>query len=125
MKVLLLAGYETTSVSLTWALIELSKHANVQTRLREELLMKVLLLAGYETTSISLTWALIELSKYPNVQTRLREELLVFGSDPTYDQLKANLPYLDAVVHEVLRLHPPVTEFTRLVYRLPQMTLFP
>ncbi|KAG2066346.1 cytochrome P450 [Suillus decipiens] len=76
--------------------------------------MKVLLLAGYETTSISLTWALIELSRHPDVQTTLREELLAFGSDPTYDQLKINLPYLDAVVHEILRLHPPLDEFTRL-----------
>ncbi|KAG1882722.1 cytochrome P450, partial [Suillus subluteus] len=76
--------------------------------------MKGLLVAGYETTSISLTWALIELSRHPDVQTRLREELLAFGADPTYDQLKANLPYLDAVVHEILRLHPPVGEFTRL-----------
>ncbi|KAG1839466.1 cytochrome P450 [Suillus tomentosus] len=76
--------------------------------------MKVLLLAGYETTSISLTWALIELSRHPDIQTRLREELLAFGPDPTYDQLKANLPYLDAIVHEILRLHPPVPEFVRL-----------
>ncbi|KAG2068516.1 cytochrome P450 [Suillus decipiens] len=75
--------------------------------------MKVLLIAGYETTSISLTWALIELSRHHNVQTSLREELLAFGPDPTYDQLKANLSYLDAVIHEILRLHPPVAEFTR------------
>ncbi|KAG1785654.1 cytochrome P450 [Suillus plorans] len=75
--------------------------------------MKVLLLAGYETTS-SESWALIELSRHPDVQTRLREELLAFGPDPTYDQLKANLPYLDAVVHETLRLHPPVRESTRI-----------
>ncbi|KAG1882721.1 cytochrome P450 [Suillus subluteus] len=77
--------------------------------------MKVLLFAGYETTSSEfIFWALIELSRHPDVQTRLREELLVFGVDPTYDQLKANLPYLDAVVHEILRLHPPLGEFTRL-----------
>ncbi|KAG2125473.1 cytochrome P450 [Suillus clintonianus] len=76
--------------------------------------MKVLLVAGYETTAISLTWALIELSQHPDDQTRLREELLAFGADPTYDQLKAKLPYLDAVVHEVLRLHPPVPDFIRL-----------
>ncbi|KAG2125568.1 cytochrome P450 [Suillus cothurnatus] len=92
--------------------------------------MRVLLVAGYETTSTSLTvsslcnnvcvrhsrgnqWALIELSRHPDVQTRLREELLAFGPDPTYDQLKANLPYLDAVVHEILRLHPSVPEFSR------------
>ncbi|KAG1742265.1 cytochrome P450 [Suillus paluster] len=82
--------------------------------------MKVLLVAGYETTSVSLTyswnhqWALIELSRHLDVQTRLREELLAFGADPTYDQLKANLPFLDAVVHEILRLHPPISEFVRL-----------
>ncbi|KAG1742292.1 cytochrome P450 [Suillus paluster] len=76
--------------------------------------MKVLLVAGYETTSVSLTWALIELSRHLDVQIRLREELLAFGADPTYDQLKANLPFLDAVVHEILRLHPPIPEFVRL-----------
>ncbi|KAG2132746.1 cytochrome P450 [Suillus clintonianus] len=76
--------------------------------------MKVLLVAGYEATAIGLTWALIELSQHPDAQTRLREELLAFGADLTYDQLKATLPYLDAVVHEVLRLHPPAPDFIRL-----------
>ncbi|KAG1815929.1 cytochrome P450 [Suillus subaureus] len=75
--------------------------------------VKVLLVAGYETTS-SESWALIELSRHPDVQTSLREELLAFNADPTYDQLKADLPYLDVVVHETLRLHPPVGELTRL-----------
>uniref|UniRef100_A0A0W0F839 Cytochrome p450 n=1 Tax=Moniliophthora roreri TaxID=221103 RepID=A0A0W0F839_MONRR len=37
-NVLLLAGYETTSISLTWALIELAKQPEKQTRLRKELL---------------------------------------------------------------------------------------
>lgn len=76
--------------------------------------MNVLILAGYETTSISLTWALLELSRKPAIQTKLREELLAFGSaDPTLDQLTNQLPYLDAVVHEVLRTHPPVVETNR------------
>jgi len=38
MKTLMLAGYETTSVSLTWALVELSLHPEIQDRLRKELL---------------------------------------------------------------------------------------
>ncbi|KAF8871926.1 cytochrome P450 [Infundibulicybe gibba] len=76
--------------------------------------MHVLLLAGYETTSISLTWALIELSKHQDKQQKLRDELSQFaGADPTWDQLSSSLPYLDAVVHEVLRLHPPVGQTTR------------
>ncbi|KAF8548313.1 cytochrome P450 [Imleria badia] len=82
---------------------------------QEEVLaqMKVLLIAGYETTSISMTWALIELSQHPDIQTKLRNELLEHGSDPTYDQLANGLPYLDAVVHEILRIHSPGLEATR------------
>ncbi|KAG8218113.1 cytochrome P450 [Butyriboletus roseoflavus] len=76
--------------------------------------MKLLLTAGYETISISLTWALLELSRNPDVQTKLRKELLEHGADPTYDELTNSLPYLDAVVHEILRVHPPIAEFTRI-----------
>jgi len=79
--------------------------------------IRVLILAGYETTSVSLTWALIELSKNPSFQTKLREELAGHFSicgDPTYDQLNSNLPHLDAMVHEVLRMHPPLWEMTRI-----------
>ncbi|KAJ7243084.1 cytochrome P450 [Mycena rebaudengoi] len=73
----------------------------------------ILLLAGYETTSISLTWALIELSRHPKIQEKLRQDIARFGADPTWDQLVSDLPYLDSVVNEVLRLHPPVTETLR------------
>ncbi|KAF8122230.1 cytochrome P450 [Boletus edulis] len=75
--------------------------------------MIILLLAGYETTAISLTWALLELSRNVDVQTKLRRELLEHVPDPTYDQLSNGLPYLDAVVHEILRIHPPAVEVTR------------
>ncbi|KAF8125508.1 cytochrome P450, partial [Boletus edulis] len=76
--------------------------------------IKLLLLAGYETTAISLTWALLELSRNVDVQTKLRRELLEHVPDPTYDQLSNGLPYLDAVVHEILRIHPPAVEVTRI-----------
>ncbi|KAJ6459949.1 cytochrome P450 [Mycena sanguinolenta] len=70
----------------------------------------------YETTSsaYNFPWALIELAKQPDKQSKLREELVKFGPmDPTWDQLVSGLPYLDSVVLEILRLHPPVTETTR------------
>ncbi|KLO13823.1 cytochrome P450 [Schizopora paradoxa] len=76
--------------------------------------MKLLLLAGYETTAISLTWALIELALHPDKQERLRAELAPFTSkDPTYDQLTNSLPYLDSILREVLRTHPPVPALAR------------
>ncbi|KAG6333009.1 hypothetical protein ID866_6077 [Astraeus odoratus] len=75
--------------------------------------MKAVLVAAYETTSISLTWALLELARNPDMQTRLREELLEFGGEPTYDQFCKDLPYLDAVVHEIFRLHPAGPEIIR------------
>ncbi|KAI6021237.1 cytochrome P450 [Pisolithus marmoratus] len=75
--------------------------------------MKVLLVAGYETTSISMTWALLELAGNPDIQSKLRQELLALGEEPTYDQQQHNLPYLDAVVHETLRVHPPLSDFLR------------
>lgn len=66
---------------------------------------------------VSLTWALIELAKQPALQDKLRKELQAFGMDAGWDQLMGpQLPYLDAVVHETLRLHPPLTETTRVVY---------
>ena len=77
--------------------------------------IKLLLVAGYETTSISLSWALAELAQHKDIQDRLREELFQFTvRDPTYEQLTNGLPYLDAVVLEILRLHGPVPETARM-----------
>ena len=67
---------------------------------------------------VVMSWALLELARNPSIQTKLREELLAYGSEPNYDQFSNSLPYLDAVVHEILRLHSPVTDFTRIVYVL-------
>ncbi|KDR80817.1 hypothetical protein GALMADRAFT_241271 [Galerina marginata CBS 339.88] len=71
------------------------------------------LVAGHETTSSATTWALFALTQNPEAQTKLRHELLTVGTDnPTMDELNA-LPYLDAVVRETLRIHPPVPSTMR------------
>lgn len=66
-----------------------------------------------------MTWALIELALHPEKQDRLREEILdhhtVNGGDPTYDQVMNELPYLDSVLREILRLHPSVETNDRMV----------
>ncbi|KAG1836274.1 cytochrome P450, partial [Suillus subalutaceus] len=72
---------------------------------------RVLLLAGFETTAGN--WALVELARNLDVQTKLRDECLEFGPTPSYDDLANKLPYLDAVVNEVLRLHAPIKQIQR------------
>ena len=52
---------------------------------------------------------------HPEKQDRLRSELSTFVADPTYDQLTNDLPYLEAIAREILRLHPPVEEIIRVV----------
>ncbi|KZT67557.1 cytochrome P450 [Daedalea quercina L-15889] len=81
--------------------------------------MKTLMMAAYETTAISFSrlckWCLLELCRHPEIQQKLREELLSHsaGSDPTWDQLTSGLPYLDAVIQEALRIHPPFPDTER------------
>jgi cytochrome P450 len=65
----------------------------------------------------TLTWTLVELCRDPALQKRVRAELLeAFPiEDPTYEELTSVLPLFDAVIHEVLRLHPPLDEAWRTV----------
>ena len=71
------------------------------------------LAAGHETTATATGWLLCELAKNPDLQQKLREELFSVETDtPTMEELN-ELPYLDKVVRETLRLHPPVTMTTR------------
>ncbi len=72
-----------------------------------------LFLAGFATTTGALTWALFLLMQHPQVMADLCAELdrEVAGLPPTVEQLR-DLPLLDAVVKETLRLFPPA-----LIYR--------
>ncbi|MCB9741664.1 MAG: cytochrome P450 [Alphaproteobacteria bacterium] len=76
------------------------------TQLRDD--AATLLLAGHETTALNLGFALLLLSQHPEVAERLRAELdgALQGAPPRPEAL-AELPYLDAVNREALRLYPP------------------
>jgi cytochrome P450 len=69
------------------------------------------LVAGHETTSTLVTWALFALALAPTAQTKLRTEL---RAHPLDARVMDGLPYLDAVVREVLRLHAPVSSTHRI-----------
>ena len=63
------------------------------------------ILAGMDTTSNAISRLLHLLALHPDVQAKLRDELLDAGVREAvpYDQL-IELPYLDAVCRETLRL---------------------
>jgi len=71
--------------------------------------------AGHETTASGVTWTLWLLATHQEVQDRLRaecQELLMVYENPPFDKLK-ELPFLNAVVKESLRVEPPVPATVR------------
>ncbi|KZV73158.1 cytochrome P450 [Peniophora sp. CONT] len=66
------------------------------------------LIAGHETTSTAVTWGLYAMACDIRVQQKLREELSTVSTDTPTDTELNQLPYLDAVVREILRVYAPV-----------------
>lgn len=65
--------------------------------------------AGMDTTAISVEWAMAELIKNPRVQQKAQEELdRVIGYERVLTEPDiSNLPYLQSIAKEAMRLHPP------------------
>ncbi|XP_039499180.1 probable cytochrome P450 311a1 [Drosophila santomea] len=62
--------------------------------------------AGVDTTTASMSFVLYALAKYPEAQCRLRKELQDVALDESTDLDALNgLPYLEALIKEVLRLY--------------------
>jgi cytochrome P450 len=68
-----------------------------------------LMFAGHDTSTSTLTFMLHELARHPEVVRRLHEEQdrVLGGASPTAQQLEKEMPYLEMVLDEVLRLYPP------------------
>ena len=74
-----------------------------------------LFVAGHETTALSLSWTWYLLGENPAAEARLHEELrAVLGGRPAEVSDLERLPYLNAVVHESLRLYPPAFIMARM-----------
>jgi cytochrome P450 len=82
-------------------------------QLRDETM--TLFLAGHETTALTLAWTWHLLSQNPSAELKLQEELrgVLGGRAPELSDL-TRLPYLHAVIKEVLRLYPPAYLLARM-----------
>ena len=68
-----------------------------------------LMFAGHDTSTSTLTFLVYELAHNPHVLARLLEELdeVLGGETPSLHTLHHDLPYLEMVLAETLRLYPP------------------
>ncbi len=73
-----------------------------------------MIVAGYETTSAAMGWTAHAALCTPGVWERARKEVdAVLGDAEITGDALEQLPYVDAVVQEALRLHPPVVVLPR------------
>jgi cytochrome P450 len=68
-----------------------------------------LMFAAHDTSTSTVSFMMHELARHPDVVAKLQEEQnrVLDGAPPTLDQLEREMPYLEMVVDEVLRLYPP------------------
>ncbi|XP_054675971.1 cytochrome P450 2K6-like [Grus americana] len=91
-----------------------------------------LFVAGMETTSTTLRWGLLLMMKYPEIQKKVQEEIeRVIGTNPPRIEHRTQMPYTDAVVHEIQRFanilplnlpHETTTDVTLKGYFIPKGT---
>ncbi|THH27299.1 hypothetical protein EUX98_g6892 [Antrodiella citrinella] len=103
-------------------LLRANMNASKEDRLPYEQLVaqvNTLVFAASDTTSNALSRVLHTLVIHSDAQERLRQEIRAFresGEELTYDKL-IELPYLDAVCKETLRVYPTVLAFDRIALR--------
>ncbi len=76
--------------------------------------MLTLLFTGYSTLTSSISNLNLTISRYPSLWERLEQEQKQFCDPISKEQLQ-QMPYLDQVIQEVLRLNPPLVSGFRKV----------
>ncbi|XP_073442575.1 cytochrome P450 2C5-like [Dendrobates tinctorius] len=88
--------------------------------------------AGMETSSTTLRWGLLLMIKYPEIQKTVQNEIEnVIGSAQPQVEHRKEMPYTDAVIHEIQRFgdiapgslpHATTTDVTFRGYNIPKGT---
>ncbi|KAF6146791.1 hypothetical protein GIB67_007505, partial [Kingdonia uniflora] len=108
------AGEEKKRKDLLDILLEFEGHGEEEPAKISEKNLNIftleIFLAATETTSSTTEWAMTELLRHPKVMKKLQAELAqVVGWNRKFEETDIdNLQYLQAVVKETLRLHPPI-----------------
>ncbi|CAI9301314.1 unnamed protein product [Lactuca saligna] len=92
-------------------LLDISEDESMEIKLTRENIKAFIMdifTAGTDTSAITIQWALAELINHPNIMKKAVEEIeKVVGKDRLLQESDIpNLPYLQAIVKETLRLHP-------------------
>ncbi|KAF8907290.1 lanosterol 14-alpha-demethylase [Gymnopilus junonius] len=84
-------------------------------------IMIAILMAGQHTSSATGSWALLHIAANPEIGEALYKEQVQNFTGPdgkmrplTYEEVR-NLPLLDSVIRETLRMHPPIHSIMRYV----------
>src|ERR1700731_3415191 len=84
-------------------------------------LMIALLMAGQHTSSATGSWILLHLANRQDIAAALYQEQVKYFGAPdgslrpmTYEEMR-QLPLLDCVIRETLRIHPPIHSIMRKV----------
>ncbi|KAL3533881.1 hypothetical protein ACH5RR_007402 [Cinchona calisaya] len=97
-------------------LLDISEDQSSEFKLTEENIKAFILdvfTGGSDTSAIAVEWALAELINHPNIMEKVAQEIdFVVGKNRLVQESDIpKLPYLQAVVKESLRLHPPGGSF--------------
>lgn len=78
--------------------------------------MLTMLIAGHDTSTALLAWALYLLGRHPEMMALAQVEVdAALDQGPPSDESLKELPYLEGVIKEALRLYPPIHVGNRLV----------
>ncbi|XP_061374304.1 geraniol 8-hydroxylase-like [Gastrolobium bilobum] len=92
------------------ALLNISKENEMMDKTMIEHLAHDLFVAGTDTTTSTLEWAMTELVLNPEIMSKAKKELeeMIGKGKPVEESDISRLPYLQAIIKETFRLHPPV-----------------